>query len=110
MAEQGVEMIHAICEREQCKYDGMVDNTPKRAPVSLVILVGGGLLGVALIVTIIIPFIGIFLVLCVIGGGILFMLEKSINCPACIKGNMHDISGDRGAALYARKYPSGMGE
>ena len=94
---------HAICDREQCRYDGIVENKPGyHRGLGLLVIVLGILVIVTLFWTIILALGGVFL----IAFGVMLMITKRMSCPACKRGGMFDISEGRGAALYARKYPS----
>lgn len=122
MSTQEDNEIHAICEKEQCGYDGIVIPKARKGLAFKAIVVG---IFMPVAVPIILPmidrlifgnpfasssdsdfYIGLIIGLIIVVLGIAMMFYKELVCPACTEGTMFDIYEDKGAVLYARKYPS----
>ena len=125
MSAYEAEEIHAICEREQCAYDGIVANNPKARKGPAFAMILAGIIMPFVVPAIVAPmvdryifgnplatstdtdfYIGLVLGLIFVVLGIALFFLKELSCPACSEGTMFDVYEDRGAVLYARKYPS----
>ena len=118
MSTQETNEIHAICRREQCGYDGIVIPKARKGASSLLIVAGicvpflfvTPIAGILALLVGISPdnviYVGLVLGLLLVIVGVAGMFIKELSCPACSEGTMFDVYEDRGAVLYARKYPS----